>query len=64
MVEYTYLELILFALFITALAFALKYREEAESAKRFVTAMLKNDDLYKKVKHDHDKFMKEVENAN
>ena len=63
MIEYTYFEVFLICAFFVALGYALKYREEATGAKRFIKALLSHDELYAKVKKEHDEFMKETRNA-
>jgi hypothetical protein len=49
MVEYTYLELFLFCTSVVGLAYALKYREEARSHHRFISVLLENKEMRKKV---------------
>lgn len=63
MIEYTYFELFLMVAFFIALGFALKYREEASSAKKFIKILLQEPDVYAKIKKEHDNFMKEIRNA-
>jgi hypothetical protein len=57
MIEYTYLEIVLFCAFVVVLGYAFKYREESVSAKSFIRAMLKDRAMYDRVKEDHDSFM-------
>jgi hypothetical protein len=49
MVEYTYLELFLFCTSVIGLAFSLKYREEARSHHRFISALLEDKNIREKV---------------
>lgn len=63
MIEYTYFEIFLICAFFIALGYALKYREEAIAAKRFIKAILADKILYDKIKNEHDIFMKELKNA-
>lgn len=63
MIEYTYFEIFLMCAFFVALAYALKYREEAKSTKRFIKILLEEPKLYEQVKKEHDNFVKELRNA-
>ena len=63
MIEYTYFEIFLLCAFFIALGYALKYREEAKTAKRFIRLMLNEREVYEKVKREHDTFVKELRNA-
>ena len=49
MVEYTYLELFLFCTSVVGLAFSMKYREEANSHRKFISALLQNKDMRNQV---------------
>lgn len=64
MIEYTYFEVFLIVAFFVALGYAFKYYEEAKTAKRFIKALLQHDELYAKMKKDHDDFVKGIKNAN
>ena len=57
MIEYTYLEIVLFCAFVVVLGYAFKYHEESVSAKHFIRAMLKDRAMYDRVKEDHDSLM-------
>lgn len=63
MIQYTYFELFLICAFFIALGYALKYREEAIGAKRFIKILLDEPEVYTKIKKEHDDFMKETRNA-
>lgn len=63
MIEYTYFEIFLMCAFFIALGYALKYREETITAKRFLKALLNEPEIYARVKKEHDDFMKELKNA-
>lgn len=63
MIEYTYFEVFLMCAFFVALGYALKYYEEAKTAKRFIKALLQHDELYAKMKKEHDDYVKELRNA-
>lgn len=63
MIEYTYFEVFLIVAFFVVLGYALKYHEEAKSAKRFIKILLDEPELYAKVKKEHDAFVKELRNA-
>ena len=64
MIEYTYFEIFLMCAFFVALGYALKYREESLSARKFIRALVNEPELYAKFKKDHDDFVKEIKNAN
>ena len=49
MVEYTYLELFLFCTSVIGLAFSLKYREEANSHRKFISVLLHDKQMREKV---------------
>lgn len=63
MIEYTYFEVFLMCAFFVALGYALKYREEARGAKRFIKILLDEPEVYAKIKKEHDAFVKELRNA-
>ena len=63
MIEYTYFELFLICAFFIVLGFALKYHEEAKSAKRFIKILIEQPDVYSKVRKDYDDFVKGAKNA-
>jgi len=60
MVEYTYLELFLFCTSVIGLAFSLKYREEANSHHKFISALLENKEMREKVFEHADKAFDEA----
>lgn len=62
MIEYTYFELFLMCAFFIALGFALKYREESLTGKKFVKMLIENEKVYMKVKTEYNTFM-EARNA-
>lgn len=63
MINYTYFEIFLMCAFFIALGYALKYREEARGAKRFIKILLDEPEVYTKIKKEHDDFIKETRNA-
>jgi len=63
MIEYTYFELFLMLCCFVLGGFVTKYREEARSSQTLVRAMLKDEAVYRRIKSDHDTFMKEMRNA-
>lgn len=63
MIEYTYFEIFLMCAFFVVLGYALKYHEEAKSAKRFIKILLDEPEMYERIKKEHDTFMEEMRNA-
>ena len=63
MIEYTYFEIFLLCAFFIALGYALKYREESHTAKRFVKMLIEDEQIYKRVHSEYTTFTKELRNA-
>ena len=63
MSEYTYFEIFLMCAFFVTLGYALKFREEAKGAKRFIKILLNEPEFYARAKKEHDAFAKEFRNA-
>lgn len=60
MIEVSVTEIVLFAWAIIATGYAFKFKQDSQNGKRFVQALLEDDDLREKVIAGY----KEVQNAN
>jgi hypothetical protein len=64
MIEYTYFEIFLFCALVIATGYAFKFHEEVKDAKRFIRVLLKEPEVYAKVKKEHDDYIKEMQSVN